>query len=189
MKFAILHCESSKKWHDMAHHFQRVFEQKGDEWKCFHAYDDGAELPDFESYKGYVITGSHSSAYDNVPWISRLTKWIQEFWKIHGHNKSENAPKLYGSCFGCQMIGNSLGGKVTRIEDDTHKILFNWDGKMIYKVEDVHTNEKFQTELLQKIKSIPSTFKIPKDLKFVESHGDGVQQLPNESTLLASSKS
>ncbi len=55
---------------------------------------------------GWIITGSTSSVYDDEPWIRRLESLVQEM--------IEERRKLVGICFGHQMIGQALGGRVGR---------------------------------------------------------------------------
>ena len=55
---------------------------------------------------GWIITGSTRSAYDDEPWIRRLESLVQEL--------IDERRKLVGICFGHQMIGQALGGKVAR---------------------------------------------------------------------------
>lgn len=56
--------------------------------------------------KIWFITGSPKSVYEDIPWIHRLTAFVQELdsCKI----------KTVGICFGHQMIAHALGGKVSK---------------------------------------------------------------------------
>ncbi|KAJ5205676.1 hypothetical protein N7491_003695 [Penicillium cf. griseofulvum] len=51
-----------------------------------------------------LITGSASSAYDDQPWIHAMQSYIQT---VHTHYP---AVKLFGSCFGHQIIAQALLG-------------------------------------------------------------------------------
>lgn len=187
-RFAVLHCERGSEWRDMDHHFQRAFEASGDEWECFHIYREGTVFPELTGYKGYIITGSNNSAYDNDPWIRELESFVQRFYARYGNIEDPSCPKLYGSCFGCQVIGKALGGHVERIPDDSHKMLFSWNGKMIYKVEHVKPTEEFRA-FVNSITPAAHNLQLPEELHLIESHGDHVRDLPPAASLFASSAS
>ncbi|KAL8150835.1 hypothetical protein V2J09_020643 [Rumex salicifolius] len=68
------------------------------------------ELPagddEIGAYDGFVITGSCNDAHGDDIWISDLLKFIQ---KLDSMKK-----KILGICFGHQILGRALGGKIGR---------------------------------------------------------------------------
>ncbi len=54
----------------------------------------------------YLCTGSKYSVYDDIDWIKELQRFVQELYACE---------KVYvGVCFGHQMLGEALGGKVEK---------------------------------------------------------------------------
>lgn len=65
-----------------------------------------APLPDPRSAAGFIITGSSSSVTERAPWMLRGEELVR---RIH-----DAGTPLFGICFGHQMIGQALGGEVTK---------------------------------------------------------------------------
>ncbi|KAH7132573.1 class I glutamine amidotransferase-like protein [Dendryphion nanum] len=60
-----------------------------------------------------LITGSASSAYDDKEWIHQLNNYVQDIYNNHPHIK------LFGSCFGHQLLCQSLlGDHGVKVEKD-----------------------------------------------------------------------
>lgn len=59
-----------------------------------------------EECDAYMCTGSKHSVYEDIPWIHQLSDFVKT---LHHHKK-----KFIGVCFGHQMIGHVLGGKVEK---------------------------------------------------------------------------
>ena len=60
-----------------------------------------SELPELAAahqYKAIFITGSHYSAYVDLPWINNLVTWLHDFVI-----EQEAATKIVAVCFGCQV--------------------------------------------------------------------------------------
>lgn len=65
-----------------------------------------APLPLASDADGVIITGSSSSVTERAPWMVRTEGFIRE---LH-----EKKVPLFGICFGHQLIGEALGGKVAK---------------------------------------------------------------------------
>ncbi|KAI6026501.1 class I glutamine amidotransferase-like protein [Pisolithus microcarpus] len=63
--------------------------------------------PDDIEYHGVLITGSPSSAYEDLEWINRLITYVKRIIS------EEPNTRLFGICFGHQIIARALGGECT----------------------------------------------------------------------------
>ncbi len=61
---------------------------------------------DIDEVDAYLITGSKSSVYDDVPWIPPLIEFMR---RLHAQKK-----KVVGICFGHQLIALALDGKTEK---------------------------------------------------------------------------
>jgi len=66
----------------------------------------GGDLPDPASLDAVLYTGSPAGVYDPEPWIAPLSDFI----RAAAHS---NTPQV-GICFGHQIMGEALGGKVIK---------------------------------------------------------------------------
>jgi GMP synthase-like glutamine amidotransferase len=58
-----------------------------------------ASLDEFDAI---IISGSANSAYDDLPWIRKLTRWVKDVYQ------QEPRIKIFGSCFGHQLVCHAL---------------------------------------------------------------------------------
>jgi len=122
--------------------------------------DEFPEERQFKNFDGFIISGSRYSAYDNIPWIRKLMSKIVLLDKIR--------KKLFGVCFGHQIISQALGGKVV------HK---GWNlSHQVLKLERSFTRDcpiRFPRE----------------DLQFLAIHQDQVVTIPPDSKVWISNDS
>eukprot|EP00760_Papus_ankaliazontas_P015406 PhM_4_TR16507/c0_g1_i2/m.41067 len=65
-----------------------------------------------------IITGSHYNVADNMPWLESLCELIR-------HIAAAPQIRLFGCCFGAQVVAHALGGQCGR----------NPSGKMVFTLE------------------------------------------------------
>jgi GMP synthase-like glutamine amidotransferase len=171
-RFCIINCEDSVKWspRNFPDMFREGLSEENDIWVTCNAAS-GEPLPtDILEYDGAVLTGSHYNCRDRstLPWFDSVCNFIRSA-------ASSGSPRIYGGCFGCQIIAFALGGVVD----------FNPDGSFAIKAENVVVNENFK-----KYFAADSEEKwYSTGANIIVSHGDCVLQLPPNATNLGSSNS
>lgn len=79
----------------------------GFEIKDFHVCDN--QFPNSPNdCDCWLITGSHYSVYDPIDWIIKLKRFVRDI--------GNSDKPCVGVCFGHQMIGEAMGGKVIKAE-------------------------------------------------------------------------
>lgn len=63
-------------------------------------------LPNVDDADGFVITGSSSNVTERAEWMLRAEAFVRELF--------ERDTPLLGICFGHQLVGEALGGKVAK---------------------------------------------------------------------------
>lgn len=125
-----------------------------------------------------LITGSASSAYDNFPWIHQLDAFVLDIYMNHPH------VKMFGSCFGHQLICQSLlRGHGVVVEKDPK----GWE----LGVKEIKLTEEFRKALQANSRSSqqlpPSTDRraLPEKLGLQFVHADHVR-VPSQDALPSS---
>ncbi|HVJ89313.1 MAG TPA: glutamine amidotransferase, partial [Labilithrix sp.] len=75
-------------------------------WREHDVRDMTVPLPRPTDADGFIVTGSSSSVTERAPWMLRTEELLREL-------VNREVP-LFGICFGHQMIGEALGGKVAK---------------------------------------------------------------------------
>lgn len=187
MKFGVINVENSLAWQPLtfADMFQSLLKDdtRDEHWQIFNVASDAAAcsssgqeyiFPDLTDYDGLVITGSHFNCRDgdSLAWFDPLCSLIR-------YAAEKGTPRVYGGCFGCQIIGHALGGEVD----------YNPDKKFVLKAEQIIPRQLEFKEFFGLDEENSDTARYLSQLKIIESHGDCVKTLPPGATLLASSSS
>ncbi|MEX0768181.1 MAG: gamma-glutamyl-gamma-aminobutyrate hydrolase family protein [Microthrixaceae bacterium] len=138
--------------------YPAVFSPVGIDLRIYEAA--AGQLPENNSEcQGWIISGSRKSAYEDLPWITDLTEFIQ-------NAAADRVPQM-GICFGHQLIARALGGQVTKSDS-------GWGVG----------NQEFEI-----VFSAPWMFADPAISRFhmLMSHQDQVLRLPAEAELIARS--
>ena len=113
-------------------------------------------LQQLQQYNGFIITGSNYSVNDGLPWMQRLEKWVDVMFRSGIH-------RLFGICFGHQLIAKSLGCQVGR---------------------NVHSEDVFGTfpvtihNALQTKQFFNRVFGFRREVMVMEAHGESVLSVP-----------
>ncbi len=67
---------------------------------------DGVFPKSAHEHEAWIITGSKYSVYDDIEWINKLKVFIRDISKADKY--------CIGVCFGHQMLGEAMGGKVLK---------------------------------------------------------------------------
>lgn len=114
------------------------------------------ELPSINSIKGIIITGSHAMVSNYEPWSIKVEKFL-------GNVIDNNIPIL-GICYGHQLLGDVLGGKVgynpKGMELGTVDIYLTEEGKKDKLLGVMPINFKAQVAHSQSILKLPKGVKV-----------------------------
>ncbi len=104
MKIGLLVCDHIQKdFPDYPTLFKSLFPQYA--FEIFNVCDGVFPESAYE-FEAWLITGSKFSVYDDIDWITRLKTFVKEIYIADKY--------CIGICFGHQMLGEAMGGKVTK---------------------------------------------------------------------------
>jgi GMP synthase (glutamine-hydrolysing) len=89
--------------------YQWIRREVGDAWSgqwLEHDLRTDAPLPAPRDADGFIITGSSSSVTERTPWMLRSEELVRGI--------VDAGTPLFGICFGHQMVGQALGGRVEK---------------------------------------------------------------------------
>lgn len=155
-RYAVLDCEDAPRWAGHDQNWIDHLRRPGEVWRSYRVW--AGELPAGpEAYDGYVLTGSHHSVNDaEQTWLGPLFEFARA--------AAAAEARVFGACFGLQVIATALGGRVER----------NPDGGFVFGSERVRF-------------SGPS--ELGEAMTLLESHGEQATALPPGARRLASSPS
>jgi len=151
----------------------------GDEWTAIHAITKQMPpLATLLTYDGIVVSGSRHSVNCNAEWVKNLEASLRElidYLMTNCQPEIKRRPKLFGICFGHQVIAKAMGGKVAQNPNGK----FNWGSECVQLSQDLASME-FITKVFPDRRD---SFRIYK------SHGEQVVQKPRHARLVGTSSS
>lgn len=180
MRFGIVVTDDHLLWggeKGVGEYFVSRFEERNvphDHFIPIHAVT--GQLPNQEdiiTFDGFIFTGSHYSVNDDRKWIRNLEVFIRQVYNI---SVEFGKPKMFGICFGHQLIAKALGGIVGPNPDKA----FNFGSTDVQVKEEFFARE-FNENLTFK-KQRKSTITL---MKF---HGECVLEVPKMATVIGSSE-
>jgi len=108
MKAGLLVCDHiNRQYEEEFGDYTAMFEALFPEFDfVFYDVCNGHFPENLEDCDLYMATGSRHSVYEDIPWIVRTKELIQQLYKEQKY--------FVGFCFGHQLLGEALGGKVQK---------------------------------------------------------------------------
>ena len=142
--------------------FSWIKREVGDAWSGeWHEHDvrTDAPLPGPGDADGFIITGSSHSVTERAPWMLRTEELVR--------GVAAASTPLFGICFGHQLVGQALGGRVAK----------NPRGREIGTVD---------VRVLPHAPRDPILEGVPDQFRANHTHVDSVVELPPGARVLAS---
>jgi GMP synthase-like glutamine amidotransferase len=189
----VLNCDDAKAWSpiDFADMFKSSIYHDCDSCHLWNIAKE-KKLPGFiESCTAIVITGSRFNCRDSakLDWFEPLCAYVRAV-------AESGKQRIYGGCFGCQLIAHALGGTVDYnpklnfvLKAETIQIKIDTFWKYLPTVA-TSISCACSTEASLRCKKVDQSIIADKEtINMICSHGDCVIHLPPDSELLASSES
>lgn len=180
MKVLYIVCEDGAAYQGHEMYLMERLKVEGDQWDVHKPWE--APLPSPEAvvaeYDAVLIPGSHRMVYENLDWFQGVIDIIRccarpDAAMLAACGK-QKPPKIVGVCFGCQIIGHALGGRVGK----------NVTSSFEYGVESV---------TLQNLDNLPWARPLVESriqqLGLIVVHGQSVLALPSGARCIGSSQS
>ena len=202
-RYIVLNCEDAEKWRGHEELFVRTFDSASPrhstanrrKWEYYKCFD--MQLPkdeEIQTIAALIITGSHHDCWRDTDWIVATCNFVKK--------AVDGGVRAVGVCFGCQLLGRALGGKVdhnpngrfmlgTEFIRPTAELLKRKDFVEALRVsKSTSENVLAMKKLVSSDNTSDETLNSIKPyLKVLESHGDQIVIPPPDATLLASSDS
>ncbi|KAL2343855.1 hypothetical protein Fmac_005140 [Flemingia macrophylla] len=163
-RFAVLLCAEDseyvkKVYGGYSEVYVKMLAEEGETWDVYKvARGEFPKDHDLPLYHGFVITGSSRDAHGDDQWVHHLLSLLR---KLDSLNK-----KMLGICFGHQILGRALGGKVIRSPS-------GWD----IGVRTVTFSPSLPLAL--------SSIDLPSRLSIIECHREEIRELPVKAEVIA----
>lgn len=99
MKIGLLLCDPGRGFEHMFANWLRA------DWTVYGLHQ-GQAPSNLEECDAYIATGSKASVYDDEPWIHQFAELARRIY--------DSQKPYIGVCFGHQMMGHALGGRVAK---------------------------------------------------------------------------
>lgn len=110
--------------------------------------------PDDIHYDGFILTGSASSAYEDVQWVNKLIAYVARI------PITRPEAKLFGICFGHQIVARAMGGECVpngnRWEVGVTDVALTDLGQRIFGVTTLNIQEMHRDH----VPAVPSGFQL-----------------------------
>lgn len=173
-KIGIISCEDSPLWggeNGICNYITSRLKEVSSNTEFVHYHAITGSLPNQKElldFAGFVISGSHYSVNDGFHWISNLIEFVKLL------REQDEGPKLFGICFGHQLIAKAFGGRVEK----------NSSGEFVWGTEKVEVFKPLQ----EKTQYQKCLGKQKAHFNILHSHGEWVSVLPVGACCLAKSR-